>query len=177
MSANDDKSKNLYLVGFMGVGKSLIGRRVAKELGLRFIDSDVAIERAVGCPISEIFEKEGEARFREYERAFVETGHPKTGCLVACGGGLVVESGMGALLRERGVVISLFASIETILERTGRNNKRPLLNVPDRDSRVRELLNEREPAYLAAGTAISVEGRSSSDVMEHVTRIYRAHSA
>lgn len=175
MYGNNNKSKNLYLVGFMGVGKSLIGRRVAKELGLRFIDSDLAIEKAVGCPISEIFEKEGEGRFREYERSFVETGHPENGCLVACGGGLVVQPGMGDLLRERGVVVSLFASPETILERTGRNKKRPLLNVPDRESRVRELLKEREPAYLAAGTAISVEGRSSSEIIEHVSRIYRTH--
>ncbi len=174
MAGNNNKSKNLYLVGFMGVGKSVIGQRVAKELGLRFIDSDNAIEKSVGCSISEIFEKEGEGRFREYERAFVETGHPESGCLVACGGGLVVQPGIGALLRERGVVVSLFASPETILERTGRNNKRPLLNVPDREARVRGLLKEREPAYLAAGTAISVEGRNMNDVIEHVSRIYRS---
>jgi shikimate kinase len=177
MHGNNNKSKNLYLVGFMGVGKSLIGRRAAKELGLRFIDSDAAIEKAVGCTVAEIFEKEGEPLFREYERAFVESGHPQSGCLVACGGGLVVQPGMGAQLRERGVVISLFASPETILERTGRNNKRPLLNVPNREQRVRELLKEREPAYLSAGIAISVDDRSSNSVLEHVCRIYRSHAS
>ena len=79
----------------------------------------------------EIFKKEGEARFREYERSFIESGHAATGYVVACGGGLVVQPGMVDLLRARGVVVSLFASVETIIERTARNNKRPLLNVED----------------------------------------------
>ena len=86
----NDKSKNLYLVGFMGVGKSVIGRSVAAELGMRFIDSDRAIEKEQGCRIADIFKAEGEARFREYERRFVESGHPSHGCVVACGGGLVI---------------------------------------------------------------------------------------
>ncbi|MGB0290131.1 MAG: shikimate kinase, partial [Opitutales bacterium] len=95
----NDKSKNLYLVGFMGVGKSVIGRRLAGELGMRFVDTDHAIEKAQGCSIAEIFKKEGEARFREYERSFIESGHAATGYVVACGGGLVVQPGMVDLLR------------------------------------------------------------------------------
>lgn len=175
MKEMNDKSKNLYLVGFMGVGKSVIGQRVAHELGMRFIDSDNAIEKEQGCKVKEIFEREGEARFREYERAFVESGHPETGFVVACGGGLVVQPGITDLLRARGVVVSLFASAETIIERTGRNDKRPLLNVENPEERVRELLKERESAYLAAGAAISTEGRNLVDVVDHIIRIYRSH--
>ncbi|CAI8330859.1 MAG: Shikimate kinase 1 [Opitutia bacterium UBA7350] len=173
----NDKSKNLYLVGFMGVGKSVIGRQVAGKLGLQFIDSDNAIEKAKGCRISDIFETEGEASFRQYERRFVESGHPSSGCVIACGGGLVVQAGIAEILRARGVVISLFASIETIMERTSRNDKRPLLNVENRESRIRDLLKEREPAYLAAGIAISTQGRSAAEVVEHIIRVYESHSA
>ena len=175
MNGMNDKSKNLYLVGFMGVGKSVIGRRLAGELGLRFVDTDHAIEKAQGCSIAEIFKKEGEARFREYERSFIESGHAATGYVVACGGGLVVQPGMVDLLRARGVVVSLFASVETIIERTARNNKRPLLNVEDPEARIRELLNARESVYLDAGPAISTEGRSLADIVEHIIRIYRSH--
>lgn len=164
---------NLYLVGFMGVGKSAVGRRVARELGYRFIDSDRAIEKQLGKRIPEIFRTEGEAAFRAHERAFVESGHPESGCVVACGGGLVVPPGMADLLKRKGVVVCLFASIESILERTGRNKNRPLLNVPDPERRVRELLAEREPIYMNAGTCITTEGRSMGDVVRHLLRVYR----
>ena len=120
---------NLYLVGFMGVGKSAIGRKVAKELGFQFIDSDHEIERKVGKKIPQIFESEGEARFRQYEREFIESGHPATDCVISTGGGLVVQPGMKDLLKEKGVVVCLFASVESIVERTSRNSNRPLLQV------------------------------------------------
>ena len=92
---------NLYLVGFMGVGKSAIGRKVAKELGFDFIDSDQEIEARLGKKIPEIFESEGEARFRQYEREFIESGHPTANCVISCGGGLVVQPGMKDLLGRR----------------------------------------------------------------------------
>ena len=79
---------------------------------------------------------------------------------------------MTQLLRSRGVVICLFAPVETILERTARNNNRPLLNVEDREARIRALLAEREPAYMAAGTCISTQGRSIAEVVRHVARTY-----
>jgi len=163
---------NLYLVGFMGVGKSAIGRRVARELGFRFVDSDAEIEKRVGMRIPEIFETEGEARFRELEREFVEGGHPETGCVVSCGGGLVVQPGMSEALKARGVVVCLFASPESIVERTGRNKNRPLLNVPNPEERVRQLLAEREPIYMRAGTCITTEGRSIAEVVQHLKRSY-----
>jgi shikimate kinase len=86
---------------------------------------------------------------------------------------LVLQSGIAEALRARGVVVSLFASAETIIERTGRNNNRPLLNVENREARIRELLAAREPAYLAAGAGIYTDGRSLPDVIERITRIYR----
>ena len=126
----------------MGVGKSAFGRRAARELGLRFIDSDHQIEKEQGKKIPEIFANEGESYFRNLERQFIESGHPETGCVVSCGGGLVVEPGMKELLKQKGVVICLFASAESIIERTSRNKSRPLLNVDDPAAKVRQLLKE-----------------------------------
>lgn len=167
---------NLYLIGFMGVGKSAIGRRVARELGFEFVDSDHCIEAKKGKKIPEIFATEGETQFRIYERDFVENGHPETGCVVSCGGGLVIQPGMKALLKERGVVVCLFASVDTIYERTKRNTNRPLLNVADPKAKIQELLSEREPIYMDAGICVSTDHRSIGDVAQHIVRTYRLHS-
>ena len=164
---------NLYLVGFMGVGKSAIGRKVAKELGFKFIDSDHEIETKVGKKIPQIFESEGEARFRQYEREFIESGHPETNCVISTGGGLVVQPGMKDLLKEKGVVICLFASVESILERTSRNSNRPLLQVENPEERIRSLLAEREPIYMDAGACISTDGRTIPEVVRHMMRTYK----
>ena len=158
----------------MGVGKSAIGRRVARELGYKFLDSDDRIEKQVGKKIPAIFAAEGEARFRAYEREFIETGHPTQGCVVSCGGGLVVQEGMSELLKSKGVVICLFASVESIIERTSRNNNRPLLNVADPEARIRELLAAREPVYMDSGACITTDGRTIPEVVKHMLRTYRA---
>ncbi len=164
---------NLYLVGFMGTGKSTMGRGAALALGFEFIDSDKEIEKAHGRSIKDIFATDGEAAFRAMEREFVENGHPANGCVVSTGGGLVTPPGMVELLRSKGVVIGLFASIETILERTARNDKRPLLNTDDRETRVRDLLALREPIYRSAGPCITSDHRDIREVVAHVVRVYK----
>ena len=164
---------NLYLIGFMGTGKSTIGRQVASQLGLQFMDSDQAIEDAEGRSIADIFQTEGEAAFRKLERQFVESGHPTTGCLVSCGGGLVTQPGMMERLRELGIVVCLQASAETIYERTKTNAKRPLLQVDDPLGRIREMLKQREPFYRKASTHVLTDGRCIGDVASHVCRVYR----
>jgi len=157
----------------MGVGKSAIGRRVARELKYRFLDSDDEIVKREGMKIPRIFETSGEAHFRRLEREFIESGHPDDGCVVSCGGGLVVQPGMIELLKSKGVVICLFASVESIIERTSRNKNRPLLNVDDPSAKVRELLAEREPIYMRAGSCITTEGRTIPEVVRHLKRTYR----
>jgi shikimate kinase len=174
LSAFEQSKPNLYLVGFMGVGKSALGRKAARELGMRFIDSDHQIEKEQGKKIPEIFASEGESYFRELERQFIESGHPQAGCVVSCGGGLVVEPGMKELLKEKGVVICLFASAESIIERTSRNKNRPLLNVDDPAAKVRALLKEREAIYMNSGACITTEGRTIPEVVRHIVRIYKA---
>jgi shikimate kinase len=169
---HDPAKVNLYLVGFMGTGKSTVGRVLAQRLGMTLLDSDLEIERRVGLPITEIFAQRGEAAFREHEREFIEQGHPQEGCIVSCGGGLILQEGMVARLRERGVVVCLTARPETILARTQTHKNRPLLNVDDPLGRIRELLEKREPAYRSAGTQVLTDLRPLSEIVAHVQRVY-----
>ncbi|MFP6900477.1 MAG: shikimate kinase [Opitutales bacterium] len=164
---------NLYLVGFMASGKTTAGRNAARKLDYRFIDSDQAIEEKASQPITEIFSEQGEQAFRAMERNFMESGHPLTGCVVACGGGLVVPPGMAELVASKGVSICLSATPETILSRTQGRDNRPLLNVPDPEKRIRELLDERNPRYQAVGNVVSTDDRTMAEVAAHVLRVYR----
>jgi shikimate kinase len=168
---------NLYLVGFMGTGKTTVGRAVAVRLGFTFVDSDHEIERASGKTIARIFAEDGEPAFRRMERVFVESGHPTSGRVVACGGGLVVQPGMLGLLQARGIVICLHATLDTILARTSGTNHRPLLAVSDPSERIRTLYAEREPVYRRAGTVILTDGRPLFEVVGHVVRAYRRDAA
>ncbi len=164
---------NLYLVGFMGTGKTTIGRVVAQKLGFALLDSDHEIERQQGRTIADIFAGDGETAFRALERQFVEGGHPTQRMVVSCGGGLVVQPGMLERLQAHGVVVCLHASIETILARTLRHRHRPLLNVEDPEVQVRALFAEREPVYRRAGTVILTDARPVNDVAAHVVRTWR----
>lgn len=164
---------NLYLVGFMGTGKSTVGRAVAHKLGFEFIDSDLEIERLQGRTINDIFAQDGEPAFRELERQFVENGHPAERSVIACGGGLVVQPGMLEKLKTKGVVVCLHASIQTILDRTARHRTRPLLAVADPEDRVRTLYAQREPVYNRCGTVILTDSRPLHDIAAHVVRAWR----
>lgn len=168
---------NLYLVGFMGTGKSTVGRAVAQKLGFTLLDSDLEIERLQGRTISEIFERDGEVAFRAMERQFVDSGHPAERTVVACGGGLVVQPGMLEILKAKGVVVCLHASIETILDRTARHRTRPLLAVENPEDRVRTLYAQREPVYKRCGTVILTDARPLHDITAHVVRAWRRDAA
>lgn len=164
---------NLYLVGFAGTGKSTVGRHAARTLGYTLLDVDHEIERAEGKPIPQIFAEQGESSFRAMERAFITSGHPAEGCVVSCGGGLIVPDGMLELLRSRGVVICLHAALATILERTGRTNHRPLLAGENREEKLRTLYAAREAIYRRAGTMVLTDSRPLREIVAHVLRVYR----
>lgn len=164
---------NLYLVGFMGTGKSTVGRQVARQMGFEFLDSDHEIERQQGKPVAQIFAEDGESKFRALERAYIESGHPERKSVVSCGGGLVVPDGMIELLHQRGVVVCLHASIETILERTSHATHRPLLEVANREERLRELYANRVEVYRRTGTQVLTDRRQLKEIAAHVLRVYR----
>ena len=156
----------------MGTGKTAVGEMAAIRLGLNFVDSDNEIARKHGKDISAIFKQSGEKRFREMEKEFILAGHPAHGCLVSCGGGLPVAKGMLERLKQRGMVITLWASPETIFERTRENSTRPLLQVDDPLAEITRLLKSREATYLAADQVISTEMRSAKAVSELIARAY-----
>lgn len=168
---------NLYLVGFMGTGKTTIGRAVAYRLKYQLLDSDHEIERQEDRTVAEVFDEQGEDYFRELERRFIDKGHAETNCVVACGGGLVVQPGMLDKLQKKGVVVCLHASLETILQRTSANRNRPLLHVDDPMDRLRNLYAEREPIYRRAGAVILTDHRPTSDIISHVMRVYRREAS
>jgi shikimate kinase len=170
---DSQNSPNLYIIGFMGTGKSRISRRVAKKLNLQFFDVDDEIEKAEGRPIKDIFADQGESYFRQLERDYIESGHPPTGCIIACGGGLPCREGMMELLKKKGIVLCLHASVDTILDRTSRNDNRPLLNVENPKERIENLLDERTPYYAQAHASILTDHRSIPEVVDSALRSYR----
>jgi shikimate kinase len=168
---------NLYLVGFMGTGKTTVGRAVGQKIGFHVLDSDHEIERRQGKTIPDIFAQDGEPAFRAMEREFIEHGHPGERTVVACGGGLVVQPNMLELLKSKGVVVCLHASLETILARTARHRNRPLLAVDDPEERIRTLYAAREPVYKQSGTVILTDSRPLPEVVAHVIRAWRRDAA
>lgn len=164
------KSGNVFLVGPMGVGKSTIGRHLAKLLKLDFVDSDREIERRTGVGIPVIFEIEGEAGFREREAAaLAELTADRTRLVLATGGGAVLRPANRALLRARGVVVYLHADIEILLARTRRDRRRPLLQNPDPRRIMQELLEQRDPLYReVADLVVETDQRSPTTVAREI---------
>lgn len=163
---------NLFLIGFMGTGKSSAGKCAAKKLKMEFLDSDQQVEATYGSSIRIIFENEGEAKFRELEKKFIHSGCPKTNCLISCGGGLPIPNGMIELLKSKGLVFSLDASVDTILERTSDNNSRPLLQAENPKDAIQSLLKKRKSKYLLADQVISTEERNTEQVADEIVQAY-----
>ena len=164
---------NLALVGFMGTGKSSVGQLVATHLHFRFADTDELIEARAGRTISAIFAEEGEAQFREYERAVVEELKTFHRTVIATGGGLVTREENLVSLKTHALVVCLWASPETIWERVRHQGHRPLLQTPEPQTRIRQLLAEREPFYRRADVLVNTELRSVKEVVHHVIHQYR----
>lgn len=141
---------NIILTGFMGTGKSTVGRILSRTLGMKFIDMDDLIEKEAGMPVKEIFARFGEPHFRELEAGVVKklvSGALGRGLIISTGGGAVLNSSNRALLRGWGVVICLKATVDEILERVGDRTDRPLLARPDRKQAIIDLLKQREASY------------------------------
>lgn len=142
--------ENIVLVGFMGSGKSTVGRMLARQLRFRFLDTDKLVEEREHAAIPEIFEKHGEAHFRERETAALESLNGLQGHVLATGGGIVTVPANIALLRSLGLVVLLTADPEEIYRRVSRNSGRPLLQVEDPRRRVLDLMATRQPLYESA---------------------------
>ncbi len=151
----------ISLVGLPGVGKSTVGKHLARGLRRQFFDSDVEIEREIGCSIREFFEREGEARFRDIEQGVIATLTALPGTVLATGGGAVLREANRHALREASTVVYLRSTPEELFKRLRHDTHRPLLQVRDPRRRLRDLFADRDPLYsMTAHYTIEV-GRPS----------------
>jgi shikimate kinase len=161
----------------MGVGKSTVGRRLAKRLGLAFIDSDSAIEDAVGLPAGEVFERYGEADYRDGERRLVARLIDGEVRVVATGGGVFVDPRTRQLLKERAITVWLDAPIDVLAERTARRDTRPLLKTDDPKATLEQLAGVERQAYSEADIHVQSGDGAHRDVVEAIIRLLGEHLA
>ena len=141
------RTRPLVLIGLMGAGKSTVGRRLAKKLGWRFVDSDEEIEAAAGCSISDIFAMHGEPIFRDLEKRVIGRLVQEAPAVLATGGGAWMQPEVRALIRRHATSLWLRADIETLLERVSHRGHRPLLEKGDKRAILSRLMEERYPMY------------------------------
>ncbi|HAK88377.1 MAG TPA: shikimate kinase [Nitrospiraceae bacterium] len=160
--------KNIVLTGFMGTGKTEVGRILAQKLGYTLVDADTEIEKEQKTTITEIFKQYGEPKFREIESGVIKRLSEMEKAVISTGGGAVLKQENMDNLRKRGVIFCLTASPETILERTSINNDRPLLQVENPLQKIKELLEFRRPYYEKADIMIDTEDKSPMEVAEEI---------
>lgn len=158
----------LVLVGLMGVGKSTVGRRLAKRLGLPFVDSDAAIEDASGFPAAEVFERYGERDFRDGERRLVARLVEGEVRVIATGGGAYVDPTTRKLLNERAISVWLDAPVDILAERTSRRDTRAQLRNGDRKAVLEKLSEERRPSYEEAHIHVKSGDGAHKDVVDAI---------
>jgi shikimate kinase len=159
--------RNIYLVGPMGTGKTAVGRQLARRLGVDFLDSDAQIEADAGVDIPYIFEEEGEAGFREREKAMIAQLAAREPVVLATGGGAVLAPENRQLLSSTGTVVYLETSVSQQLQRVRGGRGRPLLKGADLNRRLDELWAIREPLYRQiADLTVSTDNRRVAKVVE-----------
>lgn len=165
--------QNIALIGLMGTGKTTIGKLVAARLDFEWLDTDTRIESRAGKTITRIFMEDGEAWFREHERAVVAELAACRRTVIATGGGLGADPVNLESLRSHAFLVCLWASPETILERVRHHDHRPLLQTQDPLERIRELLASRERFYRQADLLVSTDFRSPHEVAQVVVSQFR----
>jgi shikimate kinase len=165
--------RNIALCGFMGTGKSSVGRLVAEQLRFAFLDTDTVIEARAGKTIAEIFTTDGEAAFRELESKIVRELTERAHTVISTGGGLVMKPENMASLKTHSLVVCLWASPEGIYARVKNQNHRPLLQDAEPLEKIRQLLAERTPAYKQADVLLNTEIRSPREVAQQVLHQFR----
>lgn len=165
----------VVLVGLMGAGKSTVGRRLAKRLGLPFTDSDHEIARAAGLSAAEVFERFGEKEFRDGERRVVARLVEEEPRVIATGGGAFLDPDTRALLDERTITVWLDAPVDILAERTGRRDTRPLLREGDRAEILGKLDQQRRPIYAEADLHIHSSVQAHAKVVDAIIKALEEH--
>lgn len=160
--------KNIALIGFMAVGKSAIGRTLAKKLRRRFVDLDRVIERAEGSKVREIFEHKGEAYFRQLEKQALVDVLEENNQVIATGGGVILDDQNLQILREKALLIGLSAEMDVLLARAGDATKRPLLQGSNRREKIEDLLRQRAARYAQAHVTIDTSNLTVDQVVKKI---------
>ena len=167
---------NIALIGFMGSGKSTVGRMVADQLRFTLLDTDHEIEARSGKSVAQIFALAGEAAFRQLEHELVLELASREQTVISTGGGLPVNPANLDSLKQHALVVCLWASPERIWERVRHHAHRPLLNGPDPQGKIRELLMEREPFYRQADVLLNTELRTLKEIAHQIVAQFRMFS-
>jgi shikimate kinase len=165
----------VVLVGLMGVGKSTVGRRLAKRLGLPFVDSDSAIEDAAGYSPAEIFERFGEQDFRDGERRLVARLVEGEVRVIATGGGAYVDPKTRELLNDRAITVWLDAPVDILADRTSRRDTRAQLRQGDPKATLERLSEERRPSYAQAHIHVKSGDGAHNDVVDAIVQALEVH--
>ncbi len=165
--------ENLSLIGFMGAGKSTIGKILAEKLGLLFIDIDKVIELKEKRSIPEIFKTSGENYFRDIESEVIKKLYDNKNCVFACGGGAIIRGENFNVIRAKSKIIYLKVSPREIIKRIGESKNRPLLNSKDKESRIINLLNKRKNIYenradIIIDTGMKTKTEVINEIMERL---------
>ncbi|HXF62445.1 MAG TPA: shikimate kinase, partial [Caldilineaceae bacterium] len=172
------RDRNIVITGFMGTGKTTIGRLLAERLGRPFVDMDEQIEARFAKPIPRIFAEDGEAAFRVAEAQLCHQLAQEQGVVLSTGGGALVNPSNRHALAQRGVIICLTATVDTILERIQQADNRPLLpgDLEERRQRIRQLLHERRHAYAAIAHQVDTSGRTPAQVVDDLLLTLQAEA-
>ncbi len=165
----------ISIVGLMGVGKTTIGRRLAKKVGLPFYDSDEEIEKASGRSVKGLFQEYGEEEFRAGERRVIDRLLHGGPIILSTGGGAFIPDDTREILVSNSLTIWLKADFDTIMERVGRKNTRPLLDVPDPQGAMRKLMDIRYPIYAQAHLTVMADGGTHFQTVERVMQAISAY--
>ncbi len=165
---SDWRARPLVLVGLMGAGKSTIGRRLAKEIGWRFVDSDEEIEAAAGCSIADIFSMHGEAIFRDLEKRVIHRLLGETPMVLATGGGAWMQEPVRDMIKQKATSVWLRAELSVLTDRVSKRTHRPLLETGDKRSILDRLMQERYPVYALADLVVDSSDGPHDRVVERV---------
>jgi len=173
---SSEKTDRIYLTGFMGSGKSAVGKILARKLRRPFVDLDSVIVREAGMPIPEIFGRKGEKVFREMERE-IAARYVTGKWVIALGGGTIMDPDIRGLLHESGVVAYLRAGVETLAERLrGKTGHRPMLAGEESlEKQITSIMEQREPVYESAGWVVDTDGLSEEQVASLLYRRIRGN--
>lgn len=165
--------KNIYLIGFMGTGKSTVGNVLATKLGVKCIEMDELIEKQQQMAITEVFDTYGEAHFRDLETELLHSFTGEEGLVVSCGGGSVLRDENAAAMKQNGCIVLLTASPETVYERVRYSTNRPVLNGHMNVADIRELMERRRARYEeVADVCVATDGKTAETIcMEILAQI------